>query len=257
MRKNNKSGFIIGILFGIIVMLVIIIGLFATDTISFSSKVNSHDRKTTNNEDNINEEDKENDDSDNLDNEKYASIIEEYKKAVNDKDFNSNMETEKTYPNINDRIIHLQYLSSSVPRIYYVFYDVNKDDNNEMIVGDSSNGIYEMYTYDGAKAIRFYNESCLGERCSSSIYDNGIIYFYGSGGANIHGLDFYKIGSDGYSKDTFKSYEVEYDSNGNVTITDNNTKSVTNFKKDEEVISSVVGSSKKIDLSKLGWIEIK
>ena len=178
MRKNNKGGLIIGILIGIIIMLVVIIGLFVTNTISLNSKVNSSNEKSANKKDKVEEQSETTSKNDNLDNEKYASIIEEYKKAVNDKDFNNNMDTEKIYPNINDHIIHLQYLSSSVPRIYYVFYDVNKDENNEMIVGDSDNGIYEMYTYDGAKAIRFYNESCLGERCNSSIYDNGMIYFY-------------------------------------------------------------------------------
>ena len=257
MKGNNKGGVIIGILIGIIIMLVVIICLFVTNTISFNSKVNDSNEKSANKEDKVEEQSETTSKSDNLDNERYASIIEEYKRAVNDKDFNNNMDTEKTYPNINDHIIHLQYLSSPVPRIYYVFYDVNKDENNEMIVGDGNNAIYEMYTYDGKKALRFYNDSCLGERCNSSIYDNGIVYFYGSGGANLHGLDFYKIASDGYSKESFKSYEVEYDSNRNVTITDSLTKEKTNYKTDEEVISSVVGNATKVDLSKLSWIEIK
>ena len=255
MRKNNKSSFVIGILICIIIILVVVIGLFATNTISFGNKVNSDDRQTTNNEDNINEEEKENDDSNNLDNERYSSIIEEYKKAMNDIGYNDNMDVEKNYPNINEYMMH--YYHGGSASFSYVFYDINKDGKNEMIVGDGSNGIYEMYTYDGSKAIKFYNQSCLGDRCNSSIYDNGIIYFYGSGGASVHGLDFYKIGDDGYSKDTFKSYSVEYDSNGNVTITDELTKTTTNYKTDDEVINDVVGSSKKIDLSKLDWIVIK
>ncbi len=257
MEKNNKSGLLVGILVGIIIMIVVISWLFVTNTISFSSKISGDSGHTTENKDESDEKDEEIGDSDHLDNEKYASIIEEYKKALNDKDFNNNMDIKEIYPDINDNIIHL-YHSYGTPNVLkYVFYDVNGDENNEMIVGDGDKGIYEMYTYDGVKAIRFYDESCLGERCNSSIYDNGIIYFYGSGGASIHYLDFYKIASDGYSKDTFKSYSVEYDSNGNVTITDELTKTKTNYKTDDEVINDVVGSSKKIDLSKLGWIEIK
>ena len=257
MKKNNKSGLLVGILIGIIILLIIVIGLLATNTISFSSKVNGDSEHKMENKDKSDENDEEIEDSDNLDNEKYASIIEEYKKALNDKDFNNNVDTEKTYPNINENIIHLYHSYGTPNALKYVFYDVNSDGKNEMIVGDGDNSIYEIYTYDGVKAIRFYNENCLGERCNSSIYDNGIIYFYGSGGASIHGLDFYKIASDGYSKDTFKSYSVEYDSNGNVTITDELTKAKTNYKADDEVINDVVGSAKKIDLSKLGWIEIK
>ena len=255
MKRNSKSGLVIGIFMGIIIMLVVIIGLFATNTISFSSKVNDDNEHKTENKDKSDENDEEIEDSDKLDNERYTAIIEEYRKAMNDIGYNDGVDVEKIYPNINEHMMH--YYHGGSASFSYVFYDVNKDEKNEMIVGDGSNGIYEMYTYDGSKAIKFYNQSCLGDRCNSSIYDNGIIYFYGSGGAMIHGLDFYKIASDGYSKETYKSYSVEYDSNKNVTITDNNTKSVTNYKTDEEVISSVVGNSEKVDLSKLNWVEIK
>ena len=238
MRKNNKSGLIIGILFGIIVMLVIIIGLFATNIIGFSSKTDNVSDKKANNEEKLDEQKEDFQENNNIEEDEYLAIIEEYKGALNDKDFN--------YHAYDNSVI-----------FKYVFFDINNDGKNEMIVGDGNNAIYEIYTYDGKKVLRFYDDGCLGERCSSSIYDNGIIYFYGSGGASVHGLDFYKVAGDGYSKEVIKSYSVEYDSNGNVTIMDNNTKSVTNFKKDEEVISSVIGSAKKVDLSKLDWIEIK
>lgn len=257
-KKSNKSGVIIGILIGIIIMLVVIIGLFVTNTISFSGKINDEsEERTTNKENKDDEQSETNEDNAQLDNERYASIIEEYKNAMNDTGYNDSMDVEKNYPNINEHMMHYYHAYGKKVIFKYVFYDINNDKKNEMIVGDGSNGIYEMYTYDGSKAIKFYNQSCLGERCNSSIYDNGIVYFYGAGGASVHGLDFYKIGSDGYSKETYKSYSVEYDSNRNVTITDNNTKSVTNYKTDEEVISNVVGNSKKVDLSKLNWIEIK
>ena len=255
MKRNSKRGLVIGIFMGIVIMLVVIIGLFATNTISFSSKVNDDNEHKTENKDKSDENDEEIEDSDKLDNERYTAIIEEYRKAMNDTGYNDGVDVEKIYPNINEHMMH--YYHGGSASFSYVFYDVNKDEKNEMIVGDGSNGIYEMYTYDGSKAIKFYNQSCLGDRCNSSIYDNGIIYFYGSGGAMIHGLDFYKIASDGYSKETYKSYSVEYDSNKNVTITDNNTKAKIDYKTDEEVISSVVGNSKKVDLSKLNWVEIK
>ena len=93
----------------------------------------------------------------------------------------------------------------------------------------------------------------MGERCSAEIYDSGIIYFYGAGGARYHGVEFYKIASDGYTKETISTYGVEYDENGNVTILNNNNK--TDFKTEEELINSVKKDANTIDLSKLSWIE--
>ena len=264
MARNSKGSLVIGIIIGIVVMVVVIIGLFATNSISFNSKNNDDsEEKTTNKEDKVDEQSETNEDNAQLDNERYASIIEEYKKAMNDENFDS---SSSKYANINNIMVkyYHNYKNGNYEgefALKYSFYDINSDGKNELIVITSSQNykynIADIYTYDGNKPVVFIGEACLGERCSAEIYDNGIIYFYGSGGAMIHGLDFYKIASDGYSKETYKSYSVEYDSNRNVTITDNNTKSVTTYKTDEEVISSVVGNSKKVDLSKLNWIEIE
>ena len=142
----------------------------------------------------------------------------------------------------------------------YVYYDINKDGNNELIVVFSSPSaqyhIAEIYTYDGNKASMFIpQQGCLGERCSATLYDNGIIYFYGAGGARVHGLTFYKIGDNGYSIEIVKDYGVEIDENGNYTISEGDT--VTSYKSDEEAINSVVGNAKKVDMTKLDWKEIK
>lgn len=261
MKKKSNSGLVVGMLIGIIIMLVIVIALFATDTISFNN--NSNDSESTTNDELINEQTENNSSSSELDNERYTSIIEEYRTAMNDDNYYDNM---NKYSNINNIIVmyyhnHKKGYGEGVFLLKYTYYDINKDGKNEMIVISSSEGyeynIAEIYIYDGSNSSPFVNEGCLGERCSAEIYNNGIIYFYGSGGAMIHGLHFYKIGNDGYSKDTFKSFSVEYDSNRNVTITDNLMKEKTNYKNDEEVISSVVGSARKVDLSKLSWIEIK
>ena len=250
MNNKKSNGAITGLLIGIIIMLLVFVALFATNTISFNSKTNNNDKTTNTEENNDNEE------NNNTDEEKYSKIIEEYKNAINDNEYNNSTNTEEKYPNINDNMMHHYHADKSIS-FNYIYYDINKDGKNELIIGDGKDSIFEIYTYDGNKTNRFFNESCLGERCSTEIYSNGIIYFYGSGGANIHGLDFYKIANDGYSEDTIKSYEVEYDENKNITITDEITNTKTNYKSDEEVISNVVGNANKVDLSKLNWQEIK
>ena len=75
--------------------------------------------------------------------------------------------------------------------------------------------------------------------------------FYGAGGASRHGLDFYKIGSDGYTRETIGSYGVEYSEDMSVTITNGGKK--TNYTSDDEVINSVIGNGKKVDLNSLKW----
>ena len=47
-RSNSKGGLVVGILIGIIIMLIVGIGLFATNTISFSSKTDNNDSESGN-----------------------------------------------------------------------------------------------------------------------------------------------------------------------------------------------------------------
>ena len=248
---KNNSGFIIGLLVGLIIMLVAVIFLFVTNTIGINNS------KTVNGDDSVKErmqEENKTETSDNLDNVRYSLIIDEYRSAMNDGNYEDDS---NKYSNINTNMLHLYHSNGKNVIFNYAFYDINGDGKNEMIVGDGSEGIYEIYTYDGSKVERFFNSVCLGERCAAQIYDNGIVYFNGSGGASVHSYSFYKIGSDGYSKEIIKSYIAEYDESGNVTITDDVTKAVTSFKKSDELIASVVGNGKVVDLSKINWIEIK
>ena len=119
--------------------------------------------------------------------------------------------------------------------------------------------MYEIYTYDGNKANRLINENCLGERCSVALYNDGTIYFEGSGGAAIHGYAVYKIGADGNSRETVKDYTVEYtDQDGKTFVVTNNiTNKTENFLSIDELESSLIGSAKKVDMTKLDWKEIK
>lgn len=207
----------------------------------------TYEKNNSTNKDEISKDESEN---------KYNSIIEEYRKAMKDENYSNNADNETKYPYINDRMMFYYHTYDSV-KFNYVYYDINKDGKNELIVGDGENSIFEVYTYNNNPVRLFKDETCLGDRCSLKLWDNGIMYFYGSSGASIHGLTFYKIDTDGYSRKTVKDYEVEYDENHNVTITDNISKNVTRFTSDDEVISSVKGNAKDIDLSKLDWKEIK
>ena len=49
-KSNSKGGLVIGILIGIIIMLVVGIGLFATNTVSFNSKTNNNESLSSGND---------------------------------------------------------------------------------------------------------------------------------------------------------------------------------------------------------------
>ena len=161
------------------------------------------------------------------------------------------------YPNINNNMVNFHHVYNTT--LKYTYYDINKDGEKELIINTSGESsefeIAEIYTYNGTKAIRFIEKDCLGERCSAEIYDNGIIYFYGASSARSHGVDFYKIASDGYTKETISTYGVEYDENGKLTILDSNNNK-TEFKTEDELINSVKKDANTIDLSTLNWKEI-
>lgn len=51
-NNKKKNGVIVGLLLGIVIMLVVFVALFATNTISFTSKTNTNESGTTNTEEN-------------------------------------------------------------------------------------------------------------------------------------------------------------------------------------------------------------
>ena len=253
-KKKNSNGLVIGVLVGVIVCLLILVGLLVSGVINFKIDTSSKKEESGTVIDNASKNVGENKVSD-VD--KYSAIIEEYKSAMNDENYQEDMEK---YSNINQNMMNFYH---SYKKGYYdgeiifnyVYYDINKDGNNELIIGP----MYEIYTYDGNKANRLINENCLGERCSVALYNDGTIHFEGSGGAAIHGYAVYKIGADGNSRETVKDYTVEYtDQDGKTFVVTNNiTNQTENFLSIDELESSLIGNAKKVDMTKLDWKEIK
>ncbi len=196
----------------------------------------------------------------------YSSVIEEYQKAMMDAIENQeNWEPKYKYVNINTIHNYLNQLDNeSHFKLNYSFYDINKDGVKEMLITES---IVDIFSFDGTNIIRLFAEisSCLGYRCGLSIYDNGIIHFTGSGGAAYHYDSFHTINNNISTLKTINSYYEVYedDGNGNTKVSiynnddydenSNNNKKL-DFNSVEEAISSNIGSSSKIDLTKLEWI---
>ena len=247
----------------ILTLIFIILILSITLILTLTGEIQLQPNQTNSNDKSPNDKEEINNQSTTTtDNEKYSIILDEYKTALNDNNFDQT--NEEMYQNINPTVVHNYHnykkeYNEGTMTLNYVYYDINKDNNNELIVFANdpykNNNIVEIYTHDGERSKKFINDSCLGERCYVKIYNNGIIFFYGAGGANLHGLEFYKIGNDGYSKENIATFSVKSDENNNITITTNNNK--TDYKTDEEVIKSIVKEKEEINISNLEWKTIE
>lgn len=248
MEKKNNNGMLVGILIGLVIAIIVVGGLFATGIIKLNNNMNFTDKKENIKEENLTTDNKV--ENTKIDEEKYSTIIEEYKTAMNDKEYDANNEK---YKYIHTLMMHYYHNNYDI-EFKYTYYDINKDSKKELILGNGYN-IFGIYTYD-SEIKELPDQDCLGDRCNAELYDNGIIYFYGSNSAVMHHVEFYEIVTNGYSFNRIKNYTVKYNDN-NATITDEITKTITDYKSDEEIILNVVGNANKIDLSKLNWTEIK
>lgn len=253
--KEKKSKGVIILLIIVIVVLGVLCTLFAT------GKVSLKDNNISN--DNTEKEDKEI--NNNNDDEKvfskyediYSDIINEYRNAISNYDENSN------YKYVNEiGLFHYNENKGTENEfdMKYTFYDINKDGNYEMLI---NNGIIDIFSYDGKKIIRLFEDDapCLAEtRCKIDLYEDGTIYFSGSGGASSQYIGFYNINKDNSTLNTINSYYLKYSDSNDVTIYDNETYDTNNdtgdelnYHSQEELINENIHNTNKINLDNLNW----
>ena len=241
MKKNN-NGALIGLLIGIIVMLLIVVGLFATNTISLNTKEKNNSNKTTNNTNEKKTTSK-------LD--IYQEVINQYKEIINsnlsDEEINQDKYNYATYTDCGT------YQCLKENKWYYTYYDVDKDNHDELLISydsDNKHFVTTIYTNDGTnikEVAKYWSRNRL-----YGIYDNGLIVTNGSGGATLEGYSFQTIDNS-----TDKDYEVNYNNSEVESIIDMKTEKKTNYKTVEELLSDNIGNNQKVDLEKLTWNEIK
>ena len=109
----------------------------------------------------------------------------------------------------------MQY--SSDYKIYYAFYDIDKNGVEEILLCSSTSNDNSspnvIFTYSGGK---IYKLDAASYRSSLWIFNNGVVMREGSGGAHYHGWTLNKIASDGKSLESF--YEFACDSSGEETV---------------------------------------
>ena len=241
-KKNNSSGILVGILIGVIVMLLIVVGLFATNTFSLNAKEKNNSNKTTNNT-----EEKQNTSNNDI----YQEVINQYKEIINS-DL-SDEEIDRDKYNYASYVDCGNYQCLKENKWYYAYYDIDKDSRDELLISYNTDNKYfitTIFTNDGTnikEVAKYWSRNTL-----YGIYDNGVIVTHGSGGANIGGYLFQTI-----DKSIDKDYEVKYNNSEIESITDTKTEEKTNYNTVEELLDDNLKNTKEIDLEKLTWNEIK
>ena len=152
----------------------------------------------------------------------YGDIIAEYRDMVQNNFYQDLLEKEDllAYENsfgkdIGSEIRHAQ-------KVYYALYDIDGNGIQELIIGggeDASNPWnYDLYTYDGSKAVHVFPDFEFGYRTNFSLYENGIIEVFYSGSAAESGNDFYRMNAAGTGAEIVENFSIIGSLDGDTTV---------------------------------------
>ena len=152
----------------------------------------------------------------------YSDIIAEYRDMVQNNFYQDLLEKEDllAYENsfgkdIGSEIRHAQ-------KVYYTLYDIDGNGTQELIIGggeDASNPWnYDLYTYDGSKAVHVFPNFEFGYRTNFSLYENGIIEVFYSGSASESGNDFYRMNAAGTGAEIVENFSIIGSLDGDTTV---------------------------------------
>ena len=152
----------------------------------------------------------------------YGDIIAEYRDMVQNNFYQDLLEKEDllAYENsfgkdIGSEIRHAQ-------KVYYALYDIDGNGTQELIIGggeDASNPWnYDLYTYDGSKAVHVFPDFEFGYRTNFSLYENGIIEVFYSGSASESGNDFYRMNAAGTGAEIVENFSIIGSLDGDTTV---------------------------------------
>lgn len=152
----------------------------------------------------------------------YSDIIAEYRDMVQNNFYQDLLEKEDllAYENsfgkdIGSEIRHAQ-------KVYYALYDIDGNGTQELIIGggeDASNPWnYDLYTYDGSKAVHVFPDFEFGYRTNFSLYENGIIEVFYSSSAAESGNDFYRMNAAGTGAEIVENFSIIGSLDGDTTV---------------------------------------
>ncbi len=190
----------------------------------------------------------------------YDDVLSQYSDMVQN-DFYTNLRDSDTYESCFGEDIGLE-IRTHKQDIYYTFYDIDGNGTMELIIAGGENAVsnptfspwnYDLYGYDGTNVVRIFPEMEFGYRTNFSIYNHGVIEVFYSCSAAESGVDFYKIGADGFTPERTDSFTAVAHLEGDepVFTYSQNGEEIT----EEEYNANIKGYE--IALTALDWIQIR
>ncbi len=189
----------------------------------------------------------------------YGDVINSYKKAYEEYDI-EDYESEDKIPAKYDLvsltlITHVARYSEDGTVLTYEYYDIDKNGVDELIVGASGapGAIYSFNKKDNQVTKVFFQDTM--ERGDLSIYDNGVIFSSGAGGAALHYYEFGKISEEDASYELLEKIEEEYESENKPPVyRDAETSKELKYKSYDEIVDKYLSGAKKVELDSYGKI---
>lgn len=190
----------------------------------------------------------------------YNDVLTQYSDMVQN-DFYVNLRDSDSYESSFGKDIGLE-IRTHKQDIYYTFYDIDGNGTMELIIAGGENAVanptfspwnYDLYGYDETKVVHIFPEMEFGYRTNFSLYENGVIEVFYSNSAAESCVDFYKIGTDGFTPELIDSFAAVAHSEGDepVFTYSQNRNEIT----EEEYNANIQGYE--IALTALDWIQIQ
>ena len=190
----------------------------------------------------------------------YNDVLTQYSDMVQN-DFYVNLRDSDSYESSFGKDIGLEIRTHKLD-IYYTFYDIDGNGTPELIIAGGENAVsiptfspwnYDLYGYDGTNVVHIFPEMEFGYRTNFSLYENGVIEVFYSNSAAESCVDFYKIGTDGFTPELIDSFAAVAHLEGDepVFTYSQNGNEIT----EEEYNANIQGCE--IALTALDWIRIQ
>lgn len=155
----------------------------------------------------------------------YKNVLAEYSDMVQN-DFYAALRDSDAYESSFGEDIGFE-IRINKQDIFYAFYDIDGNGTMELVIGGGERGVsnpafspwnYDLYGYDGTKVVHIFPDMEFGYRTNFALYDNGVIEVFYSGSAAESGVDFYRIGNDGFTPELVDSFTAAGHLDGEIPV---------------------------------------
>ena len=184
----------------------------------------------------------------------YGEVINNYENALKEYNFDDldiDEKIEEKY-GIKDTslLMHLTRYSGDGVKLSKKYYDIDKNGVDELILGaDNQSGVIYSFDKKTNKPVFVFALDTL-ERGTMVIFDNGVVFSGGSGGAASHYYEYGKISADGITYKLLENVDEEYTEDSEIPVyKDPETGKKLSYKSLDEVEEKYIYGAKQISFN--------